>query len=653
MSVRVAIKDDLAVVTIDNPPVNAASRAVRLGLIAALRETEANDDVRAVVLRAEGRTFTVGADVREFDQPPMEPHLPDVVAQLETATKPWVAALHGTVMGGGLEIALGCRYRVAASATKFGFPEVNLGLIPGAGGTVLLPRLVSPLDALTMIVGGKPIDGKRALDIGLIDQLSDADLDNDAIALARDVKQRPLPWPLSARAPKPTPENWEDVKAKLHKKSDRLEAPKHAIKAVQAALDLPANTAWSQERAAFLALKNDPQSGALRHMFFAERACGQLPGLKGVAENEVTQAGVIGGGTMGVGIAAALLLAGLPVVLIERDDAALAAGLNRVRSILGGSLKRGLLDQAKHDELSAALSGATDYSALAGMSLVIEAVFEDMEVKVDVIGNIERVVSSETVIASNTSYLDLNLLAARAQKPERIIGLHFFSPAHIMKLLEVVIPDTTAPKVTARAFALAKRLRKIAVPSGVCDGFIGNRIMSAYRRELEFLVEDGAALQDVDAAMRDYGFPMGLFEMQDLAGLDISWAMRKRQAATRDPNARYFSVGDRLCEAGQFGRKSGGGWYEYIGKSATPSKVAAHFLEDARAAKGITPKPVSADQIIAVLLNAIYAEARLILDEGIARSADDIDVVMVNGYGFPRWRGGPIYARGLRDDEIA
>ncbi len=643
MAVDVAIAGDLAIVTIDNPPINASSQTVRAGLMAALGETENSKGVRAVVLRAAGRTFTAGADVREFGEPPVEPHLPDVVNAIEAASKPWIAALHGTVLGGGLEIALACSHRVAHPKTKLGFPEVNLGLIPGAGGTVRLPRLVDPGIALEMIVGGKSISATRAHQIGLVDEVAGPSLDESAIALAQSASK---PLALLDRPLKALPADWDQKKEKVLAKSGRLHAPKCAVEVLEFALSNVPQDALARERVTFLDLKDDPQSTALRHIFFAERASAHVPQIKGVTPRGINSAGVVGGGTMGAGIVAALLLAGLPVTLIEVNEDAKAAGDGRVSAILQSSRARGLISADKYDSLMEGYGSSTDYAVLAEVDLVIEAVFEDMDVKKDVIAKIEAAVSARAIVASNTSYLDLNEMAASAKVPERIIGLHFFSPAHIMKLVEVVVPDAAAPEVTASAFALAKRMRKIAVQTGVCDGFIGNRIMSAYRRAIEFLVEDGVSPYDVDAAMRDYGYPMGLFEMQDMAGLDISWATRKRQAATRDPAAPYFAVGDLLCEAGRFGRKNGAGWYDYDTVKPEPSSAVLDIVASERARKGIRPRDASADEIMNVLLTALTDEADSILSEGIARKPSDIDVVMVNGYGFPRWRGGPLFAWG-------
>ncbi|MEW2916188.1 3-hydroxyacyl-CoA dehydrogenase NAD-binding domain-containing protein [Ruegeria sp. ANG10] len=647
MVVRVETKDDLAVVTIDNPPVNAASQAVRAGLLAAIAETEANTTAKAVILCAEGRTFTAGADVREFDKQPMPPHLPDVIQAIEDTTKPWIAALHGSVLGGGLEIALGCSHRVALRSTRFGLPEVTLGLIPGAGGTVRLPRLIDPLEALNMVTSGKPISAATALNLGLIDDIADGDVMACAIALARKTANARTRTALRHRDAKPVedPAAWEAAKTRIISKARGALAPVAAARAVQTALDLPADQAQIQEREAFLTLKSDPQSAALRYIFFAERSASKLPELKGVEPHQLTSIGVIGGGTMGAGIAAACLLAGLPVTLAERDEAARSAGQLRITAILENSRKRGLIDQGKLDALTAALSTTTTFEALTETDLIIEAVFEDMDVKTQVLQELDKHIRRDAILASNTSYLDINAMAARTKHPERVIGLHFFSPAHIMKLVEVIIPDEAAPSVVAAGFALARKLGKIAVPASVCDGFIGNRIMSAYRRECEYMVEDGALPWDVDRAMRDFGFPMGVFEMQDLAGLDIRWAKRKSQAATRDPAQRYVHIADKLCEARRFGRKTGQGWYDYAGGKTTPSQWVENLVLAESARKKIARTPISDAEIVQRILSTMQAEAQALLTEGIARRPEGIDVVMVNGYGFPRWCGGPMFLK--------
>lgn len=642
--VTTKMQGDIAVVTIDNPPVNAASQAVRQGLLDALRATEARQPA-AVVLICAGRSFVAGADIREFDKPFLEPMLPELLNAIEAATRPWVAAIHGTALGGGCELALACSHRIGAPTAKIGLPEVNLGLIPGAGGTVRLPRLIDPIEAARLAVTGKPVSATEALELGLFDRLAEGDLLAAAIALAKDAATQPRPEPLLTRAaPKVDRTTWEAAMAKLTAKARGQDSPHEAAAALRDALDHDGVTALGLERARFMRLKASPQSAALRYIFFAERAVGKSPRTKGVAPRPLARIGVIGGGTMGAGIAASALLAGLGVQMVERDTDAASAGAARVEGILGGALNRGLISEAKHAAALARFDAASDYATLADADLVIEAVFEDMAVKKQVFAALEQACKPEAVLATNTSYLDVNEIAASVTDPSRVIGLHFFSPAHIMKLLEIVVPEAVADDVLATALHLAKTLRKLPVLAGVCDGFIANRIMSSYRREADYLLEDGALPHEVDAAMRAFGLPMGLFEMQDLAGLDIGWAARKRRAATRPASERYVDIADHICEAGHFGRKTGRGWYLY-GPEGTPERnpdvEVLIVAESAR--KGITRQSFTAEQIMTRILGCMQSEGAAILSEGIAASREDIDVTMVNAFGFPRWRGGPMF----------
>jgi 3-hydroxyacyl-CoA dehydrogenase len=640
MSVSIDRQGRVAVVTIDNPPVNASSQAVRAGLLEAVTKTEADPDVDAVVLACAGRTFVAGADVREFDLPPMEPHLPDVIAAIEAASKPWVAAIHGTALGGGLELAMGCHFRIADPKARMGLPEVTLGLVPGAGGTVRLPRLVEAELALTMIAGGKPILAKVALTAGLIDAIATGDLLDEAVALA-----------VEQAGPRRTLENtvvgasdaeaFDKTATGLRRKARGQESIAAAIDAVGRGLRLPADEALAAERAAFLALKSSDQARALRHIFFAERATLADPRAK-QTPRPLRRIGVIGGGTMGAGIVSAFLMRGFQVTLIERDEASLHAGVDRVQATLESSAKRGLLPDL--ETVLARFDTAIDYAALSDADLVIEAVFEDMEVKKQVFARLDQVTKPDAILATNTSYLDVNDIAAVLSDPSRAVGLHFFSPAHVMKLLEIVLPDAVAEDVVATAAKLSKSLGKIGVLSGVCDGFIGNRIMSAYRAEADRLLIDGASPDQVDSAMRDYGFPIGVFEMQDLAGLDIAWAMRKRRLAEGKISGGYIRIADRLCEIGRFGRKTGAGWYDHADGTAQPSEVVMSIIAEERQAMGAAGSGFADADVMPRILGAMTREAEAVLAEGIARSADDIDVVMVNGYSFPRWKGGPMFA---------
>ena len=649
MTVTVTRNGAVALVIIDNPPVNALSQPVRQALMEALRETEADPAVDAVVLSAASRTFAAGADIREFGQPPAPPHLPDVIRAIETASKPWVAALHGSALGGGLELVLGCAWRIAAKDARLGLPEVTLGLVPGAGGTVRLPRLIGAFEALDMIASGRPGTAAKAFETGLIDAIAQYDLLAEAVefAGARMVGRRPIPL---LDRPAPVPANaadWSAATSRIKARARGQTAPLAAIEAVELAITLPGPVALSSERQRFLTLRDGQQSKALRHLFLAERATGRIARAEGAAPAPLRQIGVVGGGTMGAGIAAACLLSGLAVTMVERDAEALASGEGRVLAVLSDSHARNLVTDTELDAMKARLTGSTAYDALNPADLVIEAVFEDMAVKAEVFAALDAATGPETILASNTSYLDIDVLAAATRDPARVIGLHFFSPAHVMKLLELIVTGKASPEALATGLALGKRLGKITVPAGVGDGFIGNRIMSAYRRAADEMMEDGTLPWDIDRAMRGYGFAMGLYEMQDLAGLDISWAMRKRQAATRDPDARYIAIADRLCEAGRFGRKTGRGWYIHDGGTARPdAEVEAIILAEATR-KGISRRPFGDGEIMERILSAMATTGQAVLAEGIAARAADIDVVMVNGYGFPRWKGGPMYQAGL------
>lgn len=645
--VSIDIVDGVATVTVDNPPVNALSHSVRVQLLDAIQQTETNPAVNSVILTCNGRTFIAGADIREFDQPAQTPHLPDVIDQLSACEKPWIAVLHGTVLGGGLEVALGCHYRLADKGCKVGFPEVNLGLIPGAGGTVRLPRLVGIENALDLIVSGKPIDMEKAFSLGIVDEIINGDRQESALAFTQSLTRNPTRKSLSSiDTPPVNDENAFNEKLdKLRHKWRFLEAQTRAIELIAEARSLSYAEAQSKEREIFLRLKKGHQSAALRYLFKAERSVSRLTELNDVKPVDIEHVGIIGAGTMGSGIAASCLLAGLSVVIVERRDDALAHGMEKVGTILDDSVKRGLVSEKNRRQMLSRFQGATDLSALATLDLVIEAVFEDMAVKKELFGKLAELTRPSTLLASNTSYLDIDEIAAESRHPERVLGLHFFSPAHVMKLLEVVMPHDASPQTIASGIAFGKRLKKITVPAGVGDGFIGNRIMASYRRACDEMLEDGAMPDEIDSAMRNFGFAMGIYQVQDLAGLDIAWAMRKRQAATRDPAARYVRIADRLCEAERFGRKSGKGWYDYSNKLPVLDQMVKDLIIAESHAQGINRRSFSDEEIMRVILTTMQHEAQAVLDEGIARSAEAIDVVMVNGYGFPRWKGGPMFMR--------
>jgi 3-hydroxyacyl-CoA dehydrogenase len=631
----------IAVVTVDNPPVNALSQPLRQALWEAVAELDADPGVDAVVLACAGRTFIAGADVSEFGKPPVPPHLPDVVARIEGAAKPWVAAIHGSALGGGFEVALACRFRVAVPGAAVGLPEVTLGIVPGAGGTVRLPRLVPAATAVDLVTSGKPVKAPEALALGLIDHIVEGDLTAGAVAFAAE--QRPLPLPLRDRAaPAAEPGFWEAAEARVRKAARGAAAPLRALACLRKATVSDFETAMAFERATFLELRASPEAAALRHVFFAERAALRPAALKGVAPKPVGSAAVVGGGTMGAGIVAALRDAGIPVILVERDGDALARGLANVASIFEAAVKRGRLDAAAAAERLAEVRGETGYAALAGVDLVIEAVFEDLGVKRAVFAALGEACRPDAVLATNTSYLDPRAIAEGLSGPDRFIGLHFFSPANVMRLLEIVPTPETSPETLATGFALAAKLGKIPVRAGICDGFIGNRILRRYRAAAEDLLRRGAAIADVDAAMRSFGFAMGPFEAQDLGGLDIAYL--QREGARSRGEAVPATLGDLLVRAGRKGQKTAGGWYDYAAGDRTPrpSATVAELL-----APFVTPGSLP-DDIAGHLVAGMAAEGEAILAEGIASRPEDIDLVEIHGYGVPRRKGGPMHLAATR-----
>jgi len=647
-AVTTEIRDDIAVVHIDNPPVNALSHDVRSGLFDAVNSLDKNAQVKAVILICKGRTFIAGADIREFGEPIVEPHLPQLVDKIENSAKIWIAAIHGTALGGGLEVALGCHYRLAVPSAKVGLPEVNLGLIPGAGGTVRLPRLINTVDAVEIVSTGRPISSEKALKLGILDKITAGDdLLAEALEFANSISGLAQPEKLSERSPmtRPSDSEWDAIISAITKKSKGQQSPVDAALAIRQATELDAKNAFNAERQRFIKLRDSEQSRALRYMFFAERSTTKISRLKDVSPSPINECGVLGGGTMGSGIAASMLLSGKPVTLVERDNNALSAGIDRVEAILKAAMKRRLIDENKFNQLCSILTGSISYDAFANCDIVVEAVFEDMAVKREVFQNLEAVAKKDAILATNTSYLDINEIAALVKQPGRVVGLHFFSPAHIMKLLEIVVADKTTIQTQATAISFAKTLRKIPVISGVGEGFIANRIMSAYRKECDYMLEDGCSPRQIDNAMKGYGMPMGMYEMADMAGLDIGWATRKRLAPARDPRERYVAIADRLCELGRFGQKSSKGWYIYEEGSRTgkDDPLVQQIIEEESDLRGISRRVFQSSEIIERILAAMTSEANSLLKEGIALRSADIDVAMVYGFGFPRWRGGPMF----------
>lgn len=648
--VTVTHEGDIAWVEIDNPPVNATSTAVRAGLAAAVQQVQG---ARVAILTCAGRTFVAGGDMSEFDRAPEEPHLPDVVQMIEDSETPFVAAMHGNVLGGGFEIAMGCAWRIAAPGTRFGLPEVNVGLIPGAGGTQRAPRLIGMQAAIDMACSGKVLTAEKMLDLRGLDQIMQGDLKEAVHAFAQNLPERPAKVRDRTVAALPL-EEYAATEASLKKRAKGQHSPILNLEALQWAA-LPFEQGQPVERTLHLKLRHSVESRALRYAFFAERAVSKPKLIDGVAPRQLNQIAIVGGGLMGAGIAMACLSGGLSVTLIEREITAAQAARSRVDGLINGGVKRGKISPDQHADMMQRLATTNSYADAANADLAIEAVFEDLDVKRDVFRQLSAVMGPDAILATNTSYLDPTLIFDGIPNLSRCLGLHFFSPAHVMKLLEIVKTPDTDPQVIATGFALGKRLRKVSVLSGICDGFIGNRMLAAYRREAEYLLADGALPYQVDAAMRAAGMPMGPFELQDLTGLQIAWANRRRQAATRDPNERYERIADTLCEMDRLGQRSGKGWYRYEEGSRTPIRDAE--VEELIVAyskdNGLARHTFTAEEISDRLLDVLAQEGQQIVDEGIAERAEDVDVVKLFGYGFPRWRGGPMFLALSKQEKAA
>ena len=649
--VNIAREGQVLVVTIQNPPVNAFSQAVRQGLADAVAQARSDAQVQAILLVGSGKAFIAGADIREFGKPAMPPSLPDVLVQLENSDKIVVAAIHGPALGGGLEVALSCHYRLAVSGAKLGLPEVQLGLLPGAGGTQRTPRLIGVKAALDLMLSGRHASAEEALAMGLVDKVEPAGSDartaglayaNALLAQNAPVRRTREATALADKAASQA--ELDAAKAESAKKSRGLFSPGKIIECVQGALDLPFEQGMQNERKLFVQCLESPQRAGLIHAFFAERETAKIPEAKAAAPRALNSIGVVGGGTMGAGITVAALDAGLPVVMVERDEESIARGRANVEKVYDGLIAKGRMTAEKKAAIMARYSGSTDYAALAQVDLVIEAVFEEMGVKKAVFAELDKVCKPGAVIATNTSYLDIDAIAASISRPQDVIGLHFFSPANIMKLLEIVVPAKVSADVVATAFELARRMKKVPVRAGVCDGFIGNRILAVYREAANYLLEDGASPYQIDEAVREFGYPMGPFQVADLAGGDIGWATRKRKAATRDPKARYVQIADRIAEKGWFGQKTQRGYYLYpqgarVGEQ-DPEVLAIVDAERQRA--GVTPRSFSNAEIMRRYMAAMVNEGANVVREGIALRPLDVDVTFLYGYGFPRFRGGPM-----------
>jgi 3-hydroxyacyl-CoA dehydrogenase len=644
-SVSLERRGRVAVLTVDNPPVNALSQHVRLGLRDGLRQAGGDAAVAAIVLACAGRTFIAGADITEFGKPPQEPLLGEVLDAIEQSAKPVVAAIHGTALGGGLEVAMTCHWRVGLRTARLGQPEVKLGLLPGAGGTQRLPRLVGVEKALSMIVGGDPVGGEEAHRLGLLDELVEGDLTGAAVAFAERVvaEGRPLRRVRDLDdkivAARGKPELFADFRRSVARQTRGFRAPEACIKAVEAAVRLPFAQGLARERELFVELLNSPESKAQRYFFFAERESAKIPDVPpDTPTRTIGKVAVIGAGTMGGGIAMNFANVGIPVTVVEVARDVLDRGLGIVRKNYEATASRGRLTSADVERRMGLIRGSVDFADVADADLVIEAVFEEMPLKKEVFARLDKVAKPEAVLATNTSTLDVNEIGAATRRPESVIGTHFFSPANVMRLLEVVRGAKTSKTTIATAMAVGRRIGKVPVLVGVCHAFVGNRMLHQRGREAERLLLEGALPQQVDKALYDFGFPMGPFAMGDLAGLDVGWRARKARG-TRAP------VADRLCEMGRFGQKTGSGFYRYEGSDRTPrpDPEVERLIGEIARQEGVTRRQVPDTEILERLLYPMVNEGAKILEEGIAIRASDIDVIWIYGYGWPVYRGGPMY----------
>jgi 3-hydroxyacyl-CoA dehydrogenase len=632
---------DVLIVTSNNPPVNALGAAVRQGLVAAIEEAEKDDAIKAVVIRCEGQTFFAGADITEFGKPPVMPWLPSVVDTIENCSKPVVAAIHGTALGGGLEVALGSHYRIAVPDAKLGVPEVKLGLLPGAGGTQRLPRVAGVQKALEMVTSGTPIGAREAFAVGLVDRIAEGELLQHAVALADEVRDiRPLPKSSERdeklKEARANPAIFDEFRKANARKFRGFEAPEANIKAVEAAVAKPYAEGVIDERNLFMGLMSGTQSRAQQYFFFAERKAAKIENIPDdTRPRDVKKVGVIGAGTMGGGISMNFLSAGIPVTIVEMAQEALDRGTGVMRKNYEATAAKGRMTGEQVEKAMGLLSPTLDFEALADCDLIIEAVFEQMEVKKDIFTRLDKIVKQGAILASNTSYLNIDEIAASTSRPQDVVGLHFFSPANVMKLLEIVRGARTAPDVLVTAMQLAKKIRKVAVVAGVCHGFIGNRMLMPRQVEATKLLLEGASPEQIDRVHVEFGMPMGPFQMADLAGVDIGWH--------RDPN-RIENIRDALCAIDRWGQKKGAGFYDYDDKRRpSPSPVVQQIIEDFAAKQGVTRRDISDEEIIERTLYTMVNEGAKILEEGMAQRASDIDVVWVYGYGWPVYRGGPMF----------
>ena len=646
--VEYATRYGVGVITLNNPPVNALGAGVRQGVADLVERARADGGVQAIVLTGAGRCFCGGADIREFGQPPIPPSLPEVIDIIESCPKPVVAALHGVAYGGGLELPLGCHFRIAAPSARVALPEVTLGLIPGAGGTQRLPRLIGVEAAVGVILSGKPVAATLALSMGIVDEIVDGGLVDAAIAFALACAEKEVP-PIRVRdleVAKPEPGFFEDGRKKIARRARGLIAPWHCIESIENTTKLPFDEGLKKERALFLDCRESEQSKGQRHIFFAEREAAKIPDVpRDTPALAIQSVAVIGCGTMGAGIAMCVADAGIPVRILETDADVLEKGLARITKSCEGSVKRGRLSEAGKDACLGLIQGVTDIADIKDADIVIETVFEDMDLKKEIFAKLDTVCRPGAILATNTSTLDVNEIAAVTNRAEQVIGTHFFSPANIMRLVEIVRGAETSAQAIATAMAMARRLKKVGVLVGICDGFVGNRMYHHYTRQAHFLLEEGALPSQVDKVIYDFGFAMGPFAVGDVAGLDVSWRIRQRRAETRPADERYSPIADRLCEMGRFGQKTRAGWYAYEDGSRTP--IADAVVEDVilgvSKELGFDRRAIDNDEIQERCLYTLINEGAKILDEGLALRSSDIDVIWIYGYGFPAHRGGPMF----------
>ena len=653
-SVRFERHGDVALLRLANPPVNGLSFAMRAALGERVAQALADEAVKAIVIAGADRMFCGGADIREFSAPPPPgaAHLPAILDEIEASPKPVVAAIHGVAAGGGMEVALACHVRLAAPGTRLGLPEVTLGILPGAGGTQRMPRLIGIEKALDVIVGGKLHSVENAVELGFVDECIEGDLVATAIDRARQLAADGAPLRRASKltehldAARGRPEIFDDFRKKMAKRARGFDAPYACVDCVETTLTMPYAEALKNERVVFHRLRESDQSAAQRHAFFAEREVAKIPDVpKDTPARPIATAGVVGCGTMGGGIAMSIANAGLPVTVLESSPEALDRGMAIIRKNYAATVSKGRLTQAEMDARLARITPTLDDADLGGADVVIEAVFEELPLKKEVFARLDRVCKPEAILATNTSTLDVDAIAAATSRPEQVIGTHFFSPANVMKLMENVRGARTSPETIATVMKLSKKLGKVGVLVGVCDGFVGNRMLYAYRRQADFLLEEGALPAQIDKVIHDFGLPMGPYRMADLAGLDVSWRVRKAQAPIRPAHLRYSPIADRICELGRYGQKTGAGWYRYEEASRVPIPDPAihELIAEVSAELGIERRAIDDAEIVPRCLYPLVNEGAKILDEGLALRASDVDVIWMHGYGFPRYRGGPMF----------